>query len=307
MDFLVVLLNVAVLLALAVPGFILRKMKMLNETAISSFVVLLMYVNQPFLLVNSFLTSEYSSDILINMAIVLLLSFFFLLLMFFIAKVFYNRHPDLDSKKVYSYAVIFSNCGFMGIPVIQSLFPGNSEALIYVALFNIAFNTLNWTLGIYILSGRKEYISLKKVALNPATIAVSIGLILFFFKVPMPQEISKGISLIGNMTTPMAMIVTGIRLAEMPFKEIFKGFNIYIVSFLRLIMSPIVTFTILSVFTIAPLIKSVLIIIMAMPCAVTTIAFSERYGANSKEGVKCVLLSTILSVITIPILMTFLC
>lgn len=307
MDFLTVLVNVAVLLALAVPGFILRKMKMLNESAISAFVVVLMYVNQPFLLVNSFLTSDYSNDILINMAIVLLLSFFFLLLMFFIAKFFYFKHPDIDNKKVYSYAVMFSNCGFMGIPVIQALFPGNTEALIYVSLFNIAFNTLNWTLGIYILSGKKEYISFKKVALNPATIAVGIGLILFFFKIPMPDAIANGVSLIGNMTTPMAMLVTGIRLAEMPFKDIFKGFNIYIVSFLRLIASPIITYAVLSVLSISPLIKSVLIIIMAMPCAVTTIAFSERYGANSKEGVKCVLLSTILSALTIPVLMAFLC
>lgn len=307
MDFLTVLINVAVLLALAVPGFILRKTKMINETAISAFVVVLMYVNQPFLLVNSFLTSEYSSDILLNMGIVLALSFFFILLMFFIAKFFYQKHPDIDNKKVYSYAVMFSNCGFMGIPVIQALFPGNAEALIYVSLFNIAFNTLNWTLGIYILSGKREYISIKKVALNPATIAVAIGLIFFFFKVPMPKAVANGVSLIGNMTTPMAMLVTGIRLAEMPFKDIFKGFNAYIVSFLRLIVSPILTFAVLSVLGISPLIKSVLIIIMAMPCAVTTIAFSERYGANSVEGVKCVLLSTILSVLTIPVLMSFLC
>lgn len=308
MDFLTTLIQVLILLALAVPGFILKKLKLMNDFSVSTLVNILMYVALPFLLVESFLTNKFTKETLVNMGITVGFALLCMLILFVISHFIYKFNSNVDESKVYKYATIFSNCGFMGIPVIEalmhtegSLLDGN--AIIYVAVFNVVFNLLNWTFGVYILSGDKKYISFKKAFLNPATIAVLIGLPFFFCNVELPEPIIRFTGLLGGITTPLAMIITGIRLAEIPIKEIFKGWGTYGACALRLVVAPVIMFLILMPFEIDITVKAVLIAIMAMPCAVTAIAFCELVETDSMAAVKCVLLTTVLSCITIPLML----
>jgi predicted permease len=122
----------------------------------------------------------------------------------------------------------------MGIPVINALFRGSaglSEMLIYVSVYIAVFNIVNWTVGIYIISGNKKYITVKNALINPTTVALVIALPLFFLGVSLDErfaELASAFRMLGDMTTPLSMIIIGIKLAEMPLKRYFPLLRVYI-------------------------------------------------------------------------------
>jgi hypothetical protein len=312
LDFMTVLINIFTLLLLGAPGYVLRKVKFFGEKDVKPFVILLIYVTQSFMIIMSFQERSYSPDILGGMAAVFIFSLVIHIVALFAAGFIFDKFKiSKDKKGVYTFASAFSNCGYMGIPVINSLFrqsADKAEMLIYVAVYVMVFNIVNWTAGIYIISRNKKYISLKNAFINPTTISLAVALPLFFLNIKIADispELNSSMKMLGEMTTPVAMIIIGIKLAEMPIGQVFNSPLVYFTSFIKLIGAPLLMYGMLYIFGFVGISKVafiVLMIITAMPTATITVANAERFGGDSLCAAKTMLCSTLLSMFTIPLI-----
>lgn len=184
--------------------------------------------------------------------------------------------------------------------------------LIYTAVFILGFNIASWTLGVYTITGDKKHISLRKALLNPPTAALVVALPLFFFKSYIPSDVltplSSGIGYLSDMTLPLSMIILGIRLADIKFKVLLTDVKVYIVCLIKLVAAPLICFGIMYLLKLVfpALDKSIIVtayIVIAMPSASLTLTFAEMFDGDRATAVKTTILTTLLSVITIPLLM----
>ena len=301
MTFQNVAINTLLMLALAVPGFILAKLKMLDNKAIKPLSNLLLYVCVPFMILKSFLTIEYQPELLTNILLALAFSFASTLLIMVVALVVF-KNKQVVGQKIYQIACMLSNCGFFGLPFLAALFPGNDYVILYASMYIIVFNLVSWTLGIFILTGDKKYISVKKALANPAIIFSAIGFALFLCKVTVPTPAVTFTNFWSTMTSPVAMTVTGIRLADMPSKVLVSDWRAYVVCALRLLVAPALTWCMLTLCGVADAnLFNTLVIACAMPVAATTVVFAEAFTDAPEASVTTMLLSTVLCIVTIPV------
>ena len=223
----------------------------------------------------------------------------------------------IDQNKIFEFTLIFSNCGFMGAPFLQSLFSDagmQAEVLIYCAVILAVFNILNWTIGVYIITGDKKEVSLKKIACNPVIISVVVGAALFFIlRQPIatlaPQgtvmakvlgKFMNSLNYLSNMVTPLSMFVIGLRLANVDYKQLFTEKWALASTGLKLLIMPLLTMLTVVFLPIASTIKYTLFFLFSMPSATNGVMLAVQYKKDSDFASVCVLLSTVLCVLTIP-------
>lgn len=215
--------------------------------------------------------------------------------------------PCFKNKKyTYSCMFIFSNCGFMALPIIQSLF-GN-EAIFYNTLLHMPYNLLFFTLGSYMLSkdGKNNFKFNFKSLFSPGIIASIIAIILFFFKIKLPDCISDSLNFVGSCVTPLSMISIGVSIACYPLKEIVMNKELYLMSFIRLIIIPLISYFVISMFITNSTIIQIVTIGLAMPAGSLVAMGANEYHGDVKTASFGVALSTLLSMITIPIMLILL-
>jgi predicted permease len=246
---------------------------------------------------------------------------------FFFVKLCYMRSKKPEAARVYTFAALFGNVGFIGIPFIEAVLKGQQSlpcALIYAAVFNVTFNILVWTLGVYIITGDVKTMKPIKAVLNPSVAVLIVSLPLFFCKVHLEELFSPAVrivTLLGEMTAPLSMFIVGIRLADLKFREIFSDWNAYLCSGLKLVAMPFMMFLFLWPFRILGVFGvpgslfyedfgraaiMVLLALSALPCAASTIAFCEKYEGDYNSAVKGFMNGTLLSVATLPLVLTLL-
>ncbi len=222
MAFLQTFINVVMIVVLAVPGFALRKARLLPDKAASVLAVVLLYVSQPFLMMSSLFDKAFEPSMLIDFLWVIVFAVALQLAVYFAAKLIFAKTKEDATRRACVACSYLGNVGFMGIPVMQMLFPENGEMVLYTVVYNIAFNAMCWTLGVYAVTGEKKSVKPYKIILNPPTIAVIIALPFFFCNVHIPEQVLTPISYLGDMTLPLSMIILGIRLADMRFLGVKK-------------------------------------------------------------------------------------
>ena len=301
MDYSKVINQVIVLFLILLVGFYCRKKNIINETVKKGLSDLLLKVTLPFMIISSFNLS-FSKDMLINGGKVLLYSFIIHFSFVFISKIFYFKYEE-SQKNVLRFSTIFSNVGFMGYPILESIF--GKIGIFYGAIFNVGFNLLLWTAGVMIFTKEKKFSNIKKVVINPALIAVFIGIIMFISPIKPPYAILKTLDSIGSMTTPLSMIIIGAMLAEANYKETFSSLNIYYCSLIRLLIMPICAYGILKVLGAEGQLLKICVIIEGMPVAVLSGIIAEQYKGDSILASRCIFMSTLLSIITIPLVALF--
>ena len=203
-------------------------------------------------------------------------------------------------KGVMRFLLVFSNLGFTGIPVSIAFF--GEGAVFYSSLFMIPFNFLAFSIGILMLRPDLGQNIDPKVFLNPGIVASVIGLLLFFTGMSIPSPFIDAIDLLGGITTPLSMIVIGAVLATMPVTELFTDWRVYAISFCRLLLIPTALFLCLSPFITDPLLLAIPVLMAGMPCATSVVLFAEEYQVASSFASQGVFISTIFSIITIPII-----
>jgi predicted permease len=294
--------QVIILSLIMIVGVYARKKDILSKEASKSFSNFLTNITLPCLLISSF-NYTYSQDMISKARIMFAYSIIIHIVLIFISRVLTFKYPE-NSKKVLRFATIFSNCGFMGYPVLESLF--GKIGIFYGAIFNIPFNIFMFSIGIMIYTGKKDLKTLKEVLFNPAIIATILGLIIFSFSIKLPYPLFTAMSIVGSMTTPLSMIIVGAMLSEIRLKDIFSGTLVYYASFLRLIAVPFLTLGILKLLNADKLLMQIAVIIEAMPAAVLASVLAEKYGADTALASRSVFISTIISMITIPFIVMFL-
>ena len=203
-------------------------------------------------------------------------------------------------KGVMRFLLVFSNLGFTGIPVSIAFF--GEGAVFYSSLFMIPFNFLAFSIGILMLRPDLGHNIDPKVFVNPGIVASVIGLLLFFTGLSIPSPFIDAIDLLGGITTPLSMIVIGAVLATMPATELFTDWRVYVISFCRLLLIPTALYLCLSPFITDPLLLAIPVLLAGMPCATSVVLFAEEYEVASSFASQGVFISTIFSIITIPII-----
>jgi len=294
--------QIIVLFIIMAVGFYAKKKKFLNKTVDKGLSELLLNVTLPFMIITSF-NIKYQPEMVSNAQKILIYSFLIHISLIFISKIFFFRSPK-TKQQVFRFITIFSNVGFMGYPVLESIYGG--IGVFYAAIFNIAFNILVWTIGVMLFTGEKDFKSMRKAVLNPAILAVIFGVILFAFSIRLPLPIENAIKLVGATTTPISMIIVGSMLAEMKFKDAFSDFSVYYASLVRLLLVPMIIYVVLKLLKVDDLLLNICVILQAMPAAVMAPLIAEKYGGDNLLASQCVFITTIVSAVTIPIVILFL-
>ena len=293
------IINQVIILALIMGiGILARKKGMLNAEVNSKLSDFLLNVTLPCLIVTSF-NFEYSAEMMNNVKMIFFYSVLIHVVLIFISKVFAVKFSE-GSKKVIRFVTVFSNSGFMGFPVLLGLY-GNI-GVFYGAVFNIPWNIFMLSFGSILFTGKKDLKSLKRVITHPGIIATAVGMLMFVYSLSMPLPLEKAFASVGAMTTPLSMIIVGSMLAEIQLKEVFSGFEVYYVSAVRLIAAPLITLAIMKLLNADHLLTEIAVTIEAMPAAVIGTVLANKFGGDTKLASRCVFISTIISMITIPLI-----
>ena len=234
--------NVLVFVALALPGFILVKSKQLTQAQSGALSKLLMYVGMPFLILTNMIEKiTFNMDVLLTIGVVALIGVVYTIIMFFASTPATLMEKDQKTKGMMRFCAVFSNNGFLGIPLAIAVFGGDSGVLMVVIILNIITNVLMYTLGVYLVSGDRKSMNLLKAFLNPVLIAfiVGIGLNLLNVKKYVP-EVSTFSAHFSNIVTPISMTILGMKMGAVNFKELFGSWKMYYVAVLKLIVFPAV-------------------------------------------------------------------
>jgi len=308
MGFDIALKNVIVTLLFIAPGFVLCKCKKACADHLSTMSALLIYFCAPCMIINSFLNLEYSAENLLNMAIFFGLTLALQALFTFILYIILRKKYEDSKYRILTIGSVLGNVGFFGLPIIKALLPNNPEVLCYSSVYVISMNILVFTMGVFCLTGNKKYMTLKSAVINPSTFGLIIGLPLFIFGVKafLPSVLTDSIRLIGEMTTPLCMIILGVRLATVSFKKLFTRPIIYLTCLMKLLVFPLFCFAIVYFIPLAYSLKASIIILAGTPCASIIFNLSEIHHSEEELSANCVLLSTLICFLTIPLL-TLIC
>ena len=301
MSFFITLSAVASMLIFTVPAYALVKFKVAKSEHIPVLAAILLYLCTPSIIINSFLQLDFSPDTISNLGIYLLLSFLIQFIMmggvWLIVKKSENK-----KNRIAAIASSLGNCGFFGVPLLRALFPQNPEAVIYSALFSISMNAIAFTFGSLIISGDKKYIKVKKVFLNPAMIGTFISIPLFILGIDIPDILGNALASLVAISTPLCMFVLGMRLATIKLSHIFTNTTAYLTVCAKQLTMPLIAFAITLLLPLDPMTEAAFIIISSCPVATVVLNLSELLGEGQKHAADCVLLGTILSISTMPII-----
>lgn len=312
--FLEMIKNVLVFVALAVPGFLLVKTKVLSHEQSGALSKILMYVGMPFMIVNSTINKvDFSkSELWTTMGIAAAIGILFTLVMFFVSQPATAMEKEGKTRGMMRFCSVFSNNGFIGLPLAAAVFPNNPNLYLAVVIINIITNVLMYTLGIYLVSGDKKLMSWKKALFNPVLIGFIVGIILNLLGVQSNADLKPVVNFIGylnGLVIPISMMILGMKMGGVKFLNLFKSWKTYYVSALKLVVFPMVIVGILfglrAIFGDAlfgyDMIVGVFIAI-GTPTAGLASAFSDHYNGDTENAVAFTLGTTILCVATIPLL-----
>lgn len=304
MDIKNVFTQVFILFILILVGYIATKKNLIDSSLTKKLSKLIMNIFLPCMIINS-MQLEYSPTILKKVLLLILISLLIYAISFLIAIIFKAISKSKNDIGVYQFAILFSNVGFMGYPIVEAIL--GKDAIFYAAIFNIPFNLLIMTLGVFVICKENNNYSFSfKSLINPVIISIFIGLSLFILNIKLPYIINRPIELLGNITTPLSMIVIGSMLCLSSISECVRNKKLYIVSFIRLILMPILIYFILKGIVYDKLLFSIPIVIVSMPVASNTAILSSEYNANDKLASQLVFMSTLFSILTIPIISSIL-
>lgn len=291
--------QVAIMLLMVLTGFAAARFKWIDKNGVPQLINLLFYVVTPLVIINSFLSVEYSHDRLLSLLIMAGCAIFVHMVGLLIGWIFYRREEH-SIGAVLRCTVAFSNCGFMSLPLAQALF--GDVGVFFVSIYVVVHNVIIWTVGVRLFD--RSAVSFKKAFFNPGTIGVLVGLPLFLLNIPLPQIITSPIASLSSMNTPLAMIVMGFYLSRTAAR-IQKGDGKLLgCMLLRLLAVPAVSLAALSLLPIPSEVFLACMLPASAPPASNTMMFASKFGADADSASRMATVATVLSIITIPLFMT---
>ncbi|MBQ0135126.1 MAG: AEC family transporter [Oscillospiraceae bacterium] len=300
-NFLIVGEQVLVLCCIMALGFLCNRVHWLDEKAVKSITNIVLYFVTPCVIINSF-SREVDSALVSGLIITAVVAF----LTFFISIAFAHsciKDKDKELERVYRYAAVFGNCGFMALPLEQAVLGdiGAFFGAVYIAVFNLFV----WTYGVWLMSGDKKYISAKSLVLNPGLIGTFVGIIILVTGLKLPSVLSTSIGYMAALNTPLPMIVIGYYLGNLSVNRIVSNKKQYLISFYKLLLFPSVALLMMYFAKVDTTVMVVCTIAAAAPTAANTAMFATLYGKDAELGAQIMSVSTLLSLFTLPLLVAF--
>lgn len=289
--------QVAMMFGLMAIGTLLYRRKMLTDQGTEQMASVLINIVIPAVIISSF-NIEFNASTLWELGLVFGLACVSMGLGLGIAWLMYG-----SSHKLEQFAITFSNVGFFGVPLVLGLL--GPSYVIYLSAYILAFNVLVWSVGIYLITQQNSAMKLRTFIQTPAFISLVLGLLVFVSPIKLSGFIAQGFSLMSGLNTPLAMLVLGTYLAKSPLKAIFTDAHGYRVALARLIINPVAVMILL--FFIPGLrseLKMIVLIASSTPIATIMAIFSQLYGDDYAYGARLISLTNLLSMVTIPILIT---
>ena len=303
-----------------VPGFLLAKAKLMPEGAGKTISNLILYAAQVALIIAGFCSVDPTKEILVRMLAVFFLAITSHFAFYLIGRLCF-RSADQAKRRVLIFSTVFTNAGYMGIPLLVALFgSSHPEVAVYGSVYVTAFNLYLWSLGAFIYTEDKKYISVKKMLVNPATIATITGLAIFAlaaipsvregFIVPIVRDPSGIVTpLLNNfkgMVAPLSMLIIGFRLTELKIGKALRDKFLYISIGVNLFLVPVIAFILVKLVSATgiyhdELTASVLMISASAPAATATSMFAEKFDGDSVYAGLIVSITSILCVATMPV------
>lgn len=304
---------------LAAVGAVLKKAGILKEEGKYMLTDAVIYFFLPCNIINAF-RMDFDVRILKRFAVVLLLSIVVQAVCYGLSRILYNRKPD-GVKRVLQYGTIVSNSGFLGLPIAEGIY--GAEGVMYASIFIIPMRIMMWSAGIACFTESPDLKTvIKKIAVHPCIVAVYIGLSLLLFQIPLtslyngimlhsaPQiqivikiitmALDKAVRSAGSCTTSLTMLLIGMMLAEVHIKSLLD-WNALVVSFMRLVALPLFTFAGCRMFGVDSFLTAICVLMTGMPVGSTSAILAAKYNCDYVFATKCVVISTLLSMLTIPI------
>lgn len=292
------------LLLIIIPGFIVGKTKLVSERATVDLTKILLFVCSPCMFFMTFQKLERDFDLLLDLLIFALLVLLINAIMLGGAYLFLFKRQKEPVYRIITIATGLANCAFFGIPIIEALYENADKLIIYTSVWGITMNILGWTVVSAIIAHDPKYMSAKKILLNPATIGGLTGLVFFLLSINVGEifpSLWSMIELLGRASSPVSMLIVGLRLSGVRLRELVDDWRIYLTIAIKQLLMPLVAFAVVFFLPLAPEIKQVFVLLSACPVAAIVQSFAEMLGKGEKEAAKLVLLGTILSVVTLPV------
>lgn len=274
-------------------GCLLAKLGMLSPTTTRELGSLLLNVVFPVVIVRSF-WGMYTPERLEHLMFTMVLSALALGLAMLIARLVFPRDGVLE------FSAAFSNAGFIGIPLVQAAF--GAEAVFFIAPFIAALNVLQWTYGRWRISGSTESISMRSVLSSPMLIALILGTVLFLVRMPVPPIVQTLMGTIANLNSPLAMLILGSYLANADLRALLTSPKAYKASVARLVLIPLASIALFAAIPGAREVKLAILIAAAAPVGSNVSVFCQQLGQDTKKPSITVCLSTLLSLVTLPLI-----
>lgn len=302
--FCVMLSNVMLFSFLMIPGFLLGKCGKFHRGAVTTLTNLLMYVGMPFLVLSKLMAMDVCKIAMVDLLICFSFAVGFVFVLFLIYRLLGRKE---SFSKEGAFCATFSNCGFMGIPLVSTMFPDQPEITVYVSLFNVFTTFMLWSFGVYILSGDRKNINLKRMAFSPVTMAILLGVLLSLTgwgrSIPL---LSQYADILAGITTPLSMVVLGFQFSNMRIDGVVLQKITYQVILLKLVVHPFLAILMMKLgsilFHLSVELEIAMLIATAVPTAASAPAMAETYGADGEKAAKLTVATTLCSLVTLPLI-----
>lgn len=309
--------KVGLLFILIAIGFVCQRVKLLTEEANKRMADIVMYIVTPCVIINAFSATVYAKEellaILKNIGVVALIAALTHIAMI-LAVILIFQSKDEGRRRIMQFAAVFSNAGFIALPLAQTLIdtPTSREGSLYAAVFLAVFNIVLWTWGYIDMSGKSEGMNWRKIALNPGIIGVVLGLIIFTSPlyltfggtagIRLPSLIADAIAAMSALNLPLPMLMVGYYLGKADQLAALRDAQSYLCMALRLLVFPLGLLGVLYLCGVRGNVLTVSVIGACAPVGATTTIFAAKFGHDTALSVRLVSLSTILSLITMPLI-----
>lgn len=294
---LIVIKKIIEMFMILLVGVIIYKGKIIDDVSTKHLSNVLLLLVSPLLIVQSY-QIDFNKKLLYGLLWALLASFLTFLFMIIVSEFLF--HGDKNRSSVEKIAVSYSNSGFIGIPLISGVL--GDKGVFYMTAYITVFNVLLWTHGVVLMGDSKDLKGAWKNFLSPAITAVIVGIILFLFQLRLPQFIENPLEMIASMNTPLGMIVAGANLAQGNILKSLKNKRLYYLSFIKLIVYPLVGLVILWLLPLGFEVAFTVFIAVACPAGASVVMFAQRYDRDAYYGSEIFVITTLLSAITLPLL-----
>lgn len=293
---LVVFSQVVTLFLLMGVGFFLAKKEKLTQHGVTECTYLLLYLVAPCIIIESLQVDRdpaLTHSVLLCSAATVGLYLLYILL----SLPTFRKQPQ-KTRSVLQFGAVYGNLGFMGIPLIQAVL--GERAILFVVFVLAIFTVCYWIHGVILMGGRDSF-SLKNAILNPGVVPLFIALPLFITGWRLPSMVNSAVSFLADLNTPLAMVVIGAQMARSDLLSIFRQPRLYTASAFRLLLCPVITALVLLPLNMDPILYATMVILGGTPTAGVTSMFAQRFEQDTPTAAQLVSLSTLLSIITLPL------